>query len=177
MVRRKRGLLAIPIFTDLISHVIGRLNLTHPETGSLDAAMLLLASIIITRPGLSNYKFHISTALWLNYRNVKDLQIKDIPGDLVQWFLFMVFGNHATKREVDAWLGNKQVARWVDSFCEVIWYKLVALIQGSATLVSMLISVRAVKQSFLLPYIHVAHFDCFHQCFVVIVRWFFRSHF
>ncbi|KAJ3549204.1 hypothetical protein NMY22_g982 [Coprinellus aureogranulatus] len=79
-----------------------------------DNVMLLLASVIVTKPKTASYRFEILTALWCRYRdNPKNSASEGAGGapmkqedDLVQWFTLALFGRHATVSEVRTWLKN-----------------------------------------------------------------------
>ncbi|KAF6763735.1 hypothetical protein DFP72DRAFT_482149 [Ephemerocybe angulata] len=76
---------------------------------STDYIMLLLASVIVTRPQSAQYRFEVLTALWCRYSS-KSLQ-SDLYGssiavykELLDLFTFALFGRHATEYEVSTWL-------------------------------------------------------------------------
>ncbi|TFK25612.1 hypothetical protein FA15DRAFT_755679 [Coprinopsis marcescibilis] len=91
---------------ELLARLImdGKLDPAHEKSGPLDSTMLLLATVVMMRPSFANFRFHISTALWLNYDDVADKVFAGSSKDLVKWFLFMVLGHHPTTKEVDSWL-------------------------------------------------------------------------
>ncbi|TEB39622.1 hypothetical protein FA13DRAFT_13731 [Coprinellus micaceus] len=117
-------------YTELLARLVsdGRFG----DEGT-DKVMLLLASTIITRPNLAQYRFEILTALWCRYGTtvIAPYQVKTHapeqgtatkpqpeiylePKDkateqLVDWFEFAVFGKHATKHEVKKFLTRSAI--------------------------------------------------------------------
>ncbi|KAF5338704.1 hypothetical protein D9611_013363 [Ephemerocybe angulata] len=91
---------------DLLAQMISDGRFTDDST---DYIMLLLASVIVTRPQFAQYRFEVLTALWCRYSS-KSLQ-SDLYGssiavykELLDLFTFALFGRHATEYEVSTWL-------------------------------------------------------------------------
>jgi hypothetical protein len=71
---------------------------------SSDYVMLSVASALLMRPQLANFQFQVATALWYNYRGVHlGFKGENVPEDLVNWFIFALFGHHVILKEVVMW--------------------------------------------------------------------------
>jgi hypothetical protein len=71
---------------------------------SSDHLMLSVASALLMRPQLANFRFQVATALWCNYRSVYlGFKGEHVPEDFVNWFISSLFGRHVTLKEVAMW--------------------------------------------------------------------------
>ncbi|KAF9002365.1 armadillo-type protein [Cyathus striatus] len=98
-------------YITLLARLLMDERLKVEPTAATDYVVILLTCSLVTHPRLDKLRFRVLSALRCYYTK-KESDIKDnIPVELVQWFMFALFGRHATKEEVDVWC--EMGAKWL----------------------------------------------------------------